>query len=91
MAWPKTLNAAGIIDSLKQIEVPAHCGCGGAQEVEKVESGYQEDVVRKTIWRRVDIAIGRCRQCHQRVQGRDPRQTSDALGAAAVILDLINT
>jgi hypothetical protein len=68
------------------IEVPAHCGCGGALEVEKVESGYQEDVVRKTIWRRVDIAIGRCRQCHQRVQGRDPRQTSDASGAAAVQL-----
>jgi transposase len=42
--------------------------------------------VRQTIWRRFDIAICRCQKCHKRVQGRDPRQTSDALGAAAVQL-----
>ena len=30
--------------------------------------------------------IGHCRQCHRRVQGRHPLQTSDALGAAAVQL-----
>jgi transposase len=42
--------------------------------------------MRQTLWRRFDIAIGRCRVCHKRVQGRDPRQTSDALGAAAVQL-----
>ncbi|MBI2219438.1 MAG: PLP-dependent transferase [Candidatus Rokubacteria bacterium] len=29
------------------------------------------------------FAIGRCRPCRRRVQGRHPRQTSDALGAAA--------
>jgi transposase len=74
------------VDEVIEVPLPAHCGCGGALEVEKVESQYQQEVVRKTIWRRFDIAIGRCRQCHQRVQGRDPRQTSDALGAAAVQL-----
>jgi transposase len=32
---------------------------------------------------RFDVAIGRCRHCRRRVQGRHPRQSSDALGAAA--------
>ncbi len=35
---------------------------------------------------RFDITIGRCRHCRRRVQGRHPRQSSDALGAAAVQL-----
>ncbi len=55
-------------------------------EVESIQSQFQQEIVRKTIWRRFDIAIGRCTVCHKRVQGRDPRQTSDALGAAAVQL-----
>jgi transposase len=54
--------------------------------VESIESQYQQEIVRKTIWRRFDIPICRCQKCHKRVQGRDPRQTSDALGAAAVQL-----
>jgi transposase len=74
------------VDEVIAVPLPAHCDCGGGLEEEKVESQYQHEVVRKTIWRRFDIAIGRCRECHQRVQGQDPRQTSDALGAAAVQL-----
>ena len=66
------------------VPLPARCSCGGRVKVEKVEPQYQHEVVRKTIWRRFDIAIGRCRECGRRVQGRDPRQTSNALGAAAV-------
>ncbi|MFN8583678.1 MAG: IS66 family transposase [Gemmatimonadaceae bacterium] len=38
------------------------------------------------VVRRVDVAVGRCRRCGRRVQGRHPLQTSDALGAAAVQL-----
>ena len=74
------------VDEVIAVPLPAHCDCGGTLEVEKIESQYQHEVVRRTIWRRFDIAIGHCRKCHQRVQGRDPRQTSDALGAAAVQL-----
>ena len=74
------------MDEVIAVPLPAHCNCGGGLALEKIESQYQHEVVRKTIWRRFDIAIGRCRQCQQRVQGRDPRQTSDALGAAAVQL-----
>ena len=74
------------VDEVIAVPLPAHCDCGGEVKPEKVESQYQQEIVRKTIWRRFDIAIGRCCQCHKRVQGRDPRQTSDALGAAAVQL-----
>src|ERR1700694_1042263 len=74
------------VDEVIAVPLPEQCGCGGALEVEKIEAQYQQEIVRKTIWRRFKIAIGRCQRCGQRVQGRDPRQTSDALGAAAVQL-----
>jgi transposase len=44
---------------------------------------YQEDLPAvRPIVRAVQIPIARCDACHRRVQGRHPRQTSDALGAA---------
>lgn len=36
--------------------------------------------------RRFDIAVGRCRKCQGRVQGRHPLQTSDAVGVGRVQL-----
>jgi transposase len=48
---------------------------------------YQEDLpVIRPLVRAFTIAIGRCRVCGRRVQGRHPLQTSDALGAAATQL-----
>jgi transposase len=74
------------VDEVIAVPPPTQCDCGGSLELERIESQYQQEIVRKTIWRRFDIAICRCKQCKKRVQGRDPRQTSDALGAAAVQL-----
>src|SRR6266571_438366 len=74
------------VDEVIVVPPPGQCECGGMLEVESIQPQYQQEIVRKTIWRRFDIAIGRCTVCHKRVQGRDPRQTSDALGAAAVQL-----
>lgn len=74
------------VDEVIPVPPPAHCDCGGDVEVERIESQFQQEIVRKTLWRRFDIGIGRCKRCKKRVQGRDPRQTSDALGAAAVQL-----
>ena len=74
------------VDEVIPVPCPTRCECGGEVEPEKVESQYQQEVLRKTIWKRFDIGIGRCCKCGRRVQGRDPRQTSDALGAAAVQL-----
>ena len=74
------------VDEVIAVPPPRQCECGGILEVESNQPQYQQEIVRKTIWRRFDIAICRCTVCHKRVQGRDPRQTSDALGAAAVQL-----
>jgi transposase len=73
------------VDEEIQVNAPAQCpDCGGPLTVERVESQYQEEVVRRTYVRRFHIPICRCDQCQKRVQGRHPLQTSDAIGAAAV-------
>jgi transposase len=44
---------------------------------------YQVEIPRRPIHRQFNVHVGRCGRCHQRLQGRHPLQTSDALGAAA--------
>lgn len=72
------------VDETIAVPLPAQCQCGGKVKWERDEAQYQEDIVVQTVRRRFDIAIGQCESCKQRVQGRDRRQTSDALGAASV-------
>jgi len=75
-----------VIDDTVEVPVPRRCpDCGGAVEDTRVSVQYQEDLppVRPLV-RRFNVHVGRCRRCGRRVQGRHPRQTSDALGAAAV-------
>jgi len=73
------------VDEEIQVAAPEQCpACGGPLKVERLESQYQEEIVRRTWVRRFQIPICRCERCDQRVQGRHPLQTSDALGAAAV-------
>jgi len=57
--------------------------CGGVIDHERDAEQFQLDVpeVRATLTR-FKVAIGRCRGCKARVQGRHPEQTSDGLGAA---------
>lgn len=73
------------VDEEITVSAPWQCpACGGPLTVERLESQYQEEIVRRTWARRFRIPVCRCAQCGQRVQGRHPLQTSDALGAAAV-------
>ncbi len=73
------------VDEEIAVAAPTQCpACGGPLTVERVESQYQEEIVRRTWVRRFHVPVCRCAQCDQRVQGRHPLQTSDALGAAAV-------
>lgn len=73
------------VDEEIHVSVPAQCpACGGPLRVERVEQQYQEEIVRRSWVRRFHVPVCRCAQCDQRVQGRHPLQTSDALGAAAV-------
>jgi transposase len=75
------------IDEQIAVPLPKDCPhCGGSVESESCETQYQEDIVRRTVVRRFDIAVGRCRVCRRRVQGRHPLQTSDAVGVGAVQL-----
>lgn len=74
------------VDEVIRVPLPQRCSCGGRVTFDRIDTQYQQEILRKIFWRRFDIAIGHCEKCHKRVQGRDPRQTSDALGAAKVQL-----
>lgn len=58
--------------------------CGGDVVHERDAEQWQVDLpeMRPTVTK-FKVAVGRCRSCGRRVQGRHPEQTSDALGAAA--------
>jgi len=68
-------------------EACPHCG----EDLTALEPGkwfeqFQEELVANVLRRRYLIAAGRCPTCKAQVRGRHPSQTSDALGAAAVML-----
>lgn len=74
------------VDEVIEVRGPEVCECGGELEVEDVKVQYQQEIVRTTIWRQFNIEVCRCKKCRKRVQGRDSRQSSDALGAAKVTI-----
>lgn len=75
------------VDERIAVPLPERCPhCSGGVERESCEAQYQEEIVRRTVVRRFDIVVGRCRQCQRRVQGRHRLQTSDALGVGSVQL-----
>jgi transposase len=75
------------VDQRIAVSLPERCPhCGGGVEPESCETQFQEEIVRRTMVRRFDIAVGRCCHCQRRVQGRHPLQTSDAVGVGSVQL-----
>jgi predicted nuclease with TOPRIM domain len=50
------------VDEVIAVPAPRQCECGGELEVERFECQYQQEIVRKTIWRRFDIPICRCQK-----------------------------
>jgi transposase len=73
------------VDEIVDVQLPGQCpDCGGLLALERVRPQYHTELppVRPHVTQ-FNVAIGRCRGCGQRVQGRHPRQSSDALGAAA--------
>jgi transposase len=75
------------IDEVHEAPLPHVCpDCGGPLDETHVAQQFQVEIPRKPINRQFNIHVGQCRQCHRRVQGRHPLQTSDALGAAAAQL-----
>jgi transposase len=76
------------VDETNTAPLPAACPhCHGAlRHVRTVPQYHEELPVQRPFVRRFDVHVGECAQCHRRVQGRHPLQTSDAVGAAAVQL-----
>src|SRR5262245_5251375 len=75
------------IDEVHEAPLPDRCpDCGGPLDQTHTARQYQVEIPRKPIHRQFNVHVGRCRQCHRRVQGRHLLQTSDALGAAAAQL-----
>lgn len=76
------------VDKIVDVPAPACCpDCGGDVVVDEVVPQWQEEIVpAHTRMRRYDVALGRCSGCKRRVRNRHPDQTSDAVGAAGVML-----
>ena len=76
------------VDETHAAPVPEMCpDCGGAVEVTRVASQYQEELPEvRPVVRRFDVEVGHCSRCRRRVQSRHTLQTSNALGAAGVQL-----
>jgi transposase len=76
------------IDETYEAPLPEQCPhCQQAVRLRRVALQYQEELpAQRPLVRAFRVAIGECRHCHARVQGRHPLQTSDALGAAGVQL-----
>jgi len=73
------------IDRELDAVLPACCpDCGGQIEHERDDEQFQTDLpaLPPPATTRFKVAVGRCRSCGRRVQGRHPEQTSQALGAA---------
>ncbi|MEX0777165.1 MAG: IS66 family transposase [Phycisphaeraceae bacterium] len=72
------------IDETHEAPLPPRCpDCGGPVALAHTAAQYQAEIPRRPIYRRFNVAVGRCTCCRRRVQGRHPLQTSDALGCCA--------
>lgn len=76
------------IDEAIEVPLVASCPhCGGKVKESGVVSQYQEEIpvprVEKIEFR---IHVGQCEQCGKRIQGRQERQSSAAVGSAGVSL-----
>src|SRR5262249_13444606 len=75
------------VDEVHEAPLPDRCpDCGGRLDPTHAAQQFQVEIPRRPIHRQFNVPVRRCRQCHRRVQGRHPLQTSDALGAAAAQL-----
>jgi len=74
----------GRVDQVIDVPLPHHCPhCAGGLEETGVVAQYQTEIPEPGVERiEFRIHLGRCRRCGRRVQGRDRRQTSWAVGSA---------
>ena len=85
---PARRRAPGRVDERHDVPLPPGCPkCGGEVQATGTVTQVQEELpVPRVIVRRFQVAVGACRACGRRVQGRHRLQSSDAVGAAGVQL-----
>ena len=73
------------VDETLEAPLPPECPqCQGAVKEDGVVHQYQTEIPQPRVLRiHFRIHVGHCQRCGRRVQGRHPRQTSDAVGGAA--------
>lgn len=73
------------VDETLEAALPPQCPhCHGPLAETEVIDQYQTEIPKPHMHHiRFRIHVARCQRCGHRVQGRHPRQTSDAVGAAA--------
>lgn len=73
------------IDERIEVPLPARCPhCGSGVKETGVVSQYQTEIPEPRVERiEFRIHVGCCQHCRRPVQGRHPRQTSQAVGSAA--------
>jgi transposase len=80
----RTIPSPDHVDETLEAELPDACPhCQGDIAETEITTQFQTEIPRKPLVRQFNVHVGRCNCCGQRVQGRHPLQTSDALGAAA--------
>src|SRR6516225_2622842 len=73
------------VDEQIHVPLPPWCPqCQGPIVLQDTQPQYQEDIVRMTVIRRLDVEVGTCACCGRQVQGRHPLQISDALRVGEV-------
>jgi len=78
-------EAPEVVDEVVEVPLPVRCPhCGGEVEETGVVLQYQTEIPSPRV-ERIEFRIhhGRCRRCRQPVEGRDRRQSSQAVGSAA--------
>ncbi|MCI0557961.1 MAG: IS66 family transposase [Nitrososphaera sp.] len=72
------------VDEIIEAQLPSGCPeCKGTIQEKEIVKQFQADIPPvKPYVIQFNVHVGECVNCHQRVQGHHPKQTSDALGAA---------
>jgi transposase len=76
------------VDETIEVGLPDDClDCGDDVVFDEMREQFQQEFVpAHSRMRRFEVALGHCSGCRRRVRSRHPEQTSDALGAAGVML-----
>src|SRR5512142_913430 len=84
----RLLPSPAAVDEILEAPLPDACPrCGGSVRETEVATQDPTEIPRHPLIRQFHVHVGCCCGCGQRVQGRHPLQTSDALGGGRRLPD----